>query len=119
MFLWLDDLRDPRKHGIFNAAWATTYEQAVEMLATGDVTFASLDHDLGACEECVATNAHIGDMKTPETTFYNHCPHAKSGYDVVVWMEENNVWPKNGVIVHSMNPVGKARMQQVIDRHYR
>ncbi len=118
MILWLDDVREPARHGYIGAYWARNYDEAITILHTGAVTFASLDHDIGACGECEAAGLHVGDMKTAETTFYNRCPHAKSGYDVVCWMEENNVWPKDGVVVHSMNPVGRQRMQQVIDKHY-
>jgi hypothetical protein len=119
MRMWLDDVREPWKHGYIGAEWAKTYDEAIVLLRTGNITFASLDHDIGACEECTAHGYHIGDMKTAETTFYNKCPHAKTGYSVICWMEENNVWPKDGVKVHSMNPVGRQRMQAVIDRHYK
>ncbi len=117
MRLWLDDIRPPWKYGFMGAEWAKSYDEAVVLLQTGKVTFASLDHDIGACEDCVAKLLHIGDMKTAETTFLNRCPHAKSGYDVLVWMEENNIWPVDGVVVHSMNPIGRYRMQVIIDKH--
>jgi hypothetical protein len=118
MRLWLDDVREPWKYGFIGSEWAKNYDEAIAILKTGEVTFASLDHDIGACKECTESGAYVGDMKTAETTFYNRCPHEKSGYDVVCWMEENNVWPKDGVVVHSMNPVGKQRMMQVINKHY-
>lgn len=118
MILWLDDLRSPAAHGYIGARWAKTYEAAIAALQSGDVLFASLDHDIGACAACTEAGLHIGDMETPETTFLNTCPHSKTGYDVVCWMEEHGVWPPHGVAVHSMNPVGRTRMQQAIDRHY-
>ena len=116
MILWLDDVRNPVPHGFIGAHWAKTYDEAIAALKSGKVEFASLDHDIGACEDCVTHGYHIGDMKTAETTFYNRCPHAKSGYDVVRWMEANNVWPPKGVRVHSANPVGRQRMEAVIQR---
>jgi hypothetical protein len=70
--------------------WAKTYEEAIASL-NKNITFSSLDHDLGL---------------------------DKSGYDVVCYMEENDIWPKDGVHVHSMNPVGKDRMNAAIYRHY-
>ena len=118
MTLWLDDVREPWRHGFIGAEWAKTYDEAIAQLASGEVTFASLDHDIGACADCTREMKHIGDMKTPETTFYNRCPHEKTGYDVVCWMEQNNAWPRDGVRVHSANPVGRARMEAVIKRHY-
>lgn len=119
MKLWLDDVRDPKVNGAIGFTWAKNYEEAIAYFESGDVTFASLDHDIGACQDCIDKLLHVGDMKTPETTFYNRCPHDKSGYDVVNWLEEHNVWPIDGVAVHSMNPVGRLKMKQVIDRHYR
>jgi hypothetical protein len=101
MRLWLDDVREPWKFGFIACEWAHTADEAIEMLQTKEITFASLDHDL-------TIDDTIGAPKGEKT-----------GYDVVCWMEENNVWPRDGVVVHSMNPVGRARMQQVIDRHYR
>lgn len=118
MKLWLDDVRDPRQYGFFDMYWAKNYDEAIAALKLGEITFASLDHDIGACNKCVSSLQHIGDMLTPETTFFNRCPHEKSGYDVVVFMEENDLFPINGVRVHSMNPVGKVRMNQVIFNHY-
>jgi hypothetical protein len=81
MNLWLDDVRDPCKHGAIGFDWAKTYDEAITALKRGDIEFASLDHDIGACADCTAKMLHIGDMLTPETTFYNRCPHEKTGYD--------------------------------------
>lgn len=98
--LWLDDIRDPVAHGYLGAIWVKTADEAIHHLQVGDVEMASLDHDLSIDDT-------IGQPKGEKT-----------GYDVVLWMEENNVWPKHGVRVHSMNPVGRQRMQVVIDKHY-
>lgn len=101
MTLWLDDIRPPKKYGYPDAYWAKTAEEAIAILQTGAVTFASLDHDLS------------------EMAIWGLSPsEEKTGYDVVRWMEENGVWPSGGVKVHSMNPVGKARMEAVIARAY-
>jgi hypothetical protein len=90
--LWLDDVRDPARHGCIGWTWATTADEAIALLAAGDVVEASLDHDLSIA-------ATIGQP----------C-REKTGYDVVLWMEENGVYPPEGVYVHSMNPSGKQRM---------
>jgi len=105
MKLWLDDVREPWKHGCLGWTWAKTAEEAIEFLKTGKVEEASLDHDL-AWE-------HYPGSGIPSTQYT-----AKTGYDVVLWMEENNVWPPNGVRVHSMNPVGRAKMEAAINKHY-
>lgn len=94
MTLWLDDVRPPWKHGHVGAEWVKTVEEAIAVLLTGKVTFASLDHDL-------SIEATMGKPK----------PGEKTGYDVVLWLEENpEFWPRDGVAVHSMNPAGKQRM---------
>lgn len=98
MKLWLDDIREPWRFGCIGWTWVKTADEAIEALKTGTVTEASLDHDL-------SEKATLGDF-TGERT----------GYDVVCWMEENNVWPENGVRVHSFNPAGKQRMLQVLER---
>lgn len=97
MKLWLDDVRDPKNFGCKDWHWAKTVEEAVSAFRTGTVTEASLDHDLGQLSE------------EDELT----------GYDVVCWLEANpEFWPPDGVKVHSSNPPGAARMQQVINKHY-
>jgi hypothetical protein len=96
MNLWLDDIRPP----LIGYVWAKTAKEAIAYLSTGTVQRASLDHDL-------SIEATLGNWRNEIT-----------GYDVVLWMEKNNVWPKNGVAVHSLNPVGKERMMVVINNHY-
>lgn len=98
--LWLDDIRNPELFGHIGWTWVKTYEEAIAYLSSGNVVEASLDHDL----DISATLGYPADEKT--------------GYDVVCWMEENNVWPTNGVKVHSMNPVGAQRMRKVIEKYY-
>ena len=90
--LWLDDVRDPVAHGKIGWLWVKTADHAIAWLETGRVVEASLDHDL----DMMAT---IGET-----------PTEKTGYDVVCWMEANDVYPERGVRVHSQNPSGKARM---------
>ena len=100
MKLWLDDIRDPADFGCIGYVWAKTADEAIELLKSGQVECASLDHDL-------SINATLGKWDGERT-----------GYEVVRWMEESNTWPPGGVEVHSMNPAGKARMLAVIRQHY-
>lgn len=96
--MWLDDVRDPAYFGCIGWTWVKTYEDAVQLLATGTVVEASLDHDLDG----LSSVGYVSGERT--------------GYDVVCWMEEHNVWPPEGVHVHSFNPAGAKRMLAVIDR---
>lgn len=108
MKLWLDDIRDPKAYGHKGWVWVKTAEQAVKKFRTGKVTEASLDHDL--TEEQMEKGGMYGSV---------YEDGQRSGYDVVCWLEEHpEFWPKNGVKVHSANPAGRQRMQQVIDRFY-
>lgn len=100
MNLWLDDIRDPAQHGHIGWTWAKTAKEAIAMLATGTVERCSLDHDL-------SIKATMGNWRNEVT-----------GYDVVRWMEANNVWPPGGVEIHSLNLAGRQRMHDIIDRHY-
>lgn len=102
--LWLDDTRPPWKYGYLGAEWVKTADEAIALLRTGRVKFASLDHDLH--------DEHYVNAGDPNSF------KEKTGMAVVEWMEQTNTWPPNGVAVHSMNPVGRERMQAVIDRHY-
>lgn len=89
MNLWLDDVR-PAPEGWTHVK---TADEAIALLATGNVDTCSLDHDLA-------------DKSGRE----------KTGYDVVMWMAETGEWPRV-VHVHSMNPVGRASMLAAIRRY--
>lgn len=111
-FLWLDDIRDPATHIESYLEekwfWAKTAQAAIMALRSGNVIFASLDHDL--TDEQMIRGGYLGQI---------YEDGQKSGYDVVLWLEQHpEFWPTNGVQVHTANPAGRARMQQVIDKHY-
>jgi len=86
--LWVDDLR-PAPPG-----WkhARSVDEAQAFLVTGLVEEASLDHDLGF--------------------------EQADGSTLVRWMAATGHWPKKAPAVHSMNPVGRACMQGVIERYF-
>lgn len=88
--------------------WVKSAEDAIDCLNSGHVVEASLDHDL--TWDQMARGGFLGQV---------HEDGQKSGYDVVVWLEEHPLyWPVDGVRVHSANPAGRARMEMVIKRHY-
>jgi hypothetical protein len=108
MKLWLDDIREPWKFGCLGYEWALTAEEAIAVFKTGQVTFASLDHDLSPDQ--MIQGGFLGKV---------YEDGQQSGYDVICWLEQHpEFWPVDGVRVHSMNPAGKARMEQVIRRRY-
>jgi hypothetical protein len=83
--LYLDDLR-PTPPGWLGVK---TVEEAIAVLQSGRVQEASLDHDLGL--------------------------EHRSGYELTVWMKQHNVWPGNGVTVHSDNGPGIQNMCEEIE----
>ena len=87
MKLWLDDLRPPPE----GWAWARTVEEAIPHLRSGEVSEASLDHDLGEGVE--------------------------EGHRLVLWMAEHGIWPTQAISVHSSNPPGAEMMAAVIERY--
>lgn len=95
MRLWLDDNR-PAPEG-WN--WAKSVREAQFRVALtiniAQDTFeeCSLDHDLAQGER-------------------------NDGIRFVDWMIETGYWPKSRPVVHSMNPVGRRRMEQAIERYF-
>jgi hypothetical protein len=96
--VFLDDVRDAP------AGWVRTQtpEETIELLATGEVTELSLDHDLG--------------LDTPEAE--------RTGYTVLAWLEREIgegrwTFPLPGFTIHSANPPGVIRMQRAIDSIHR
>lgn len=90
-----------------------TADEAIAALKTGTVEFASLDHDL-ADEHYVR---FFMAERSGEEYDTSDCKE-KTGMDVLIWMKENNVWPKDGVRIHTMNTVRKPIMLAMVQEHY-
>lgn len=95
MKLWLDDLRDPDELNIQEAfgaepgmVWVKTAREAIAALKSGNVSYISFDHDLGAAS-------------------------FSSGYDIAKWIEQS-AWygslTRLAWTIHTQNPVGRARI---------
>ena len=109
--LWLDDYRKPptfEQCGLV-WSWAKTADEAISMMKTGEVVYASLDHDLA--EEHYYAYESSSDRE--DKGFKE-----KTGYDVLLWMEENAVWPEHGVRIHTMNTARKPVMLQAVRAAY-
>ena len=50
MRVWLDDLRDPARYPVGEVVWVKTAPAAIALLETGQVSWISLDNDLGEDE---------------------------------------------------------------------
>lgn len=105
--LYLDDVR-PCPVG-----WtvARSVKEAIAVMEGYMVTEASLDHDLGACSECIDN--------VPDAAVGLHCPHVPDGQEFVRWMTATGVWPSVKPRVHSMNAKGAAIMRSMIDKDWK
>lgn len=90
MKVYLDDEREAPDGWIRTK----TVTETLDLLETGQVTHLSLDHDLG-------DDSSIG-----------------TGYTVLIWLErqvqEGKLRAPESMQVHSMNPVGRHRMEAAI-----
>lgn len=91
--LLIDDIRTLKADRI-----ARTYDEGIAALEEEQWDILLLDHDLG----CFDANGR-----------------EYTGYDILCWLEENTYFlPTCGIRIVSANPVGRQRMQQVIDKLY-
>lgn len=105
MKLFLDDVRKCPFIGDWKIA--RNYDEAVKIMQEYEITEAWLDHDLAEDHYTHASQTDAGYVSPNKT-----------GYDFVKWMEENNKWPTEVCVVHSMNPVGSRKMCEIISKHY-
>ena len=87
MKLWVDDVRRPPGD---DWTWVLHVEDALEILATGEVTELALDNDLH--------------------------PFERDGTEIVDWMVENGVWPDT-IHVHTANNFASTYMCRIIERN--
>lgn len=112
--LWLDDIR-PAPTGWMHAR---NVDEAKLILQIHEVQDCSLDHDLGACFDCLRGLTPDQWLAEHEYQSMPNCTHFGTGYELVLWMAETGNWPRFRPMVHSMNPVGADRMRGVIERYF-
>lgn len=89
--LWLDDVRPPQQWGRIGWTWVKTADDAIDLLRTGKVSTASLDHDL-SWEHYAITGLDPRQFRE------------KTGMAVVEFLEEHpEYFPPGGVTVHSQH----------------
>ena len=109
LYLWLDDLR-AAPPGWHHAR--TVAEAVVAIQSVGPCEKASLDHDLGCIGPAAGCPAcQPGALRD---TLHIDAPNGKA---FVIWIIEQNRWPKEKPTVHSQNPVGRETMEGLIDRY--
>lgn len=96
MNVYMDDVRPGPNSFSHDDNWSSwvvvrSVHNTKKLLQWGQVNHLSLDHDMGEGQE--------------------------SGYDLVKWMAENDIWPTGEITVHSANPVGAENMRATIERY--
>ena len=119
MKLWLDDEREPPEGWFLVKTANAAIEFLTQVRDHGlELTHMSFDHDLA--------DVHYGYWYAGQTLSKNHpardaaremASREKTGYDVLLWMAEHEVWPTEACYVHSHNSVGAERMVGVINRY--
>lgn len=99
--LYLDDERTHPEGWIR----AHNAKEAKEILLSGEVTFASLDHDLFM--------DRYWSRDWNSVTAYE----LESGLDVVEWMVENNIWPEEGLRIHTDYTTGRLEMMKLVEEY--
>lgn len=97
--LLIDDLRDVE---FVNKTWniqitdvARTYNEGIKSLKKGGVSTLLLDHDLACFDE-------QGNELT--------------GYNIMLFLEEHQNYLPDQIILVTSNPVGRSRMQTIIEK---
>lgn len=101
--LYMDDVRK------CPVGWhvARTVKEAIDFMSRYRVEEASLDHDMGACPDCLEKDGSI-----------IHCEHVPDGRSFIQWMIDTGIWPVNKPKVHSMNPDYRPVMEALIESHW-
>ena len=99
---------------------ARSVPEAKALLLAGNVTHASLDHDLGyGCESgCWAELDSRLVTISKLCGFSCECSCHQTGYDLVKWMADTGNWPSSKPRVHSGNASGREKMEQLIERYF-
>lgn len=120
MKLWLDDER-PAPEGWY---WVKTAAAAIAcLLDQGDdpITHMSFDHDLADVHyDYWYIGNHPGGQSLPEEVREEARRRARkemTGYDVLLWMAERNVWPSEACYVHTANSAAQKKMVDTINRY--
>ncbi len=99
--LLIDDMRTPEfietKYGLEVTTLAKTFAGGINMLKADKWDVLLLDHDLASWDD-----------EGTELT----------GYKVMLFLEENPEYLPGKIILVTSNPVGRAKMQTVIDKLY-
>jgi hypothetical protein len=102
--IWLDDVRPPPN-------WDTEAGDADPYI--GWLWFMQVQHAIFSIEYHLSRGSEWTDISLDHDLGDGH-----DGIELVNWMRENDIWPTNRPLIHSMNPVGRKNMEFVIAQKY-
>ena len=96
--VWLDDLLDDRAAP---PGWVhvTTARAAIALIDRGSVVELSLDHDLGD-DDVAGKGVHVVDHIAEQQV-----------------VARRDLWPRDGITIHSANAAGRDQMARTIERY--
>jgi hypothetical protein len=109
----IDDCKDFSLYAEFQEgdAVARTFEKGIEYLKSQQWDLLLLDHDLGCLN-------NKGECPPPTTICAQYRPICESptGYDIMLWLEQNPQHMPKKIQCISWNPVGKANIERMISQ---
>jgi hypothetical protein len=137
MKLWLDDEREAPQgwRHAETASEAIHYLKSMQHAATNQalwdfhgmtdfwkISHMSFDHDLGDVHYEYWHIGHNSDGAWPKdhpvrVAARERAAKEMTGYDVLLWMAEHEVWPTEACYVHTHNSAAQEKMCGVINRY--
>ena len=137
MRVWLDDERPPPEGWV----WVKSGQEAIHNLGSHrgaqerldfwehyglrdfwTITHMSFDHDLADVHYAYWYIGHVDGGSIPRddprrVKAREYAAREVTGYDVLLWMAEHNVWPTEACFVHTHNSARANAMCGVINRY--
>lgn len=116
MYIWLDDVRPIPEICIRHCV-----REEPEFGMNTYITFAakSVNRAKFLIESAVKNNRYDHYLLDLDHDLGDYVEDGGDGYELIKWMIENGYTTKNfKVRLHTMNPVGRENMQQLIDRYF-
>jgi hypothetical protein len=111
MKLWLDDMRKPP---FGYDLVAKTADECIQMIKDHRVEHVSLDHDLCPAHYSLAESSY--GYGEPPRILDRSGFQEKTGYAVLEWMREANVWVPE-IHIHTLNTQGGEDMLALLKAH--
>lgn len=115
-YIWLDDIRDIPEINVRHHV-----REEPEFGMNTYITFhaRSVNYAKFLIESAVKQNRYDGYLLDLDHDLGDYAKDGGDGYELIKWMIENEYTTnKFKVRLHTMNPVGRQNMQQLIDRYF-